>query len=253
VRLSYTIESDGASPPIVLLHSLALDRSMWRRLLESLPTDRRVITMDMRGHGESPKGFQFTIEDMADDVAETLLEIGHDRAIIVGLSMGGCVAQAIAIRHPSIVSGLGLVDTTAWYGPDAPERWSERAAQAVEQGMASLAQFQLNRWFGEQFLDEFPDAGRQLLDVFASNDLDSYVASCHAMGAFDARPGLGQINVPTVVVVGEHDPATTPAHANDLQRGIQGSTLHVIDEAKHLTPVERPQEVAEALQKLWSV
>jgi pimeloyl-ACP methyl ester carboxylesterase len=73
------------------------------------------------------------------------------------------------------------------------------------------------------------------------------------MGAFDARPGLGQINVPTVVVVGEHDPATTPAHANDLQRGIQGSTLHVIDEAKHLTPVERPQEVAEALQKLWSV
>lgn len=254
MRLSHTIEIDGTSPPIVLLHSLALDRTMWRRLLKILQTDRRVITMDMRGHGDSPnpKGSQFTIEDMADDVAETLLDLDHDRAIVVGLSMGGCVAQAMSIRHPSIVSALGLIDTTAWYGPDAPERWGERAAKAVEQGMAALAQFQLDRWFGARFLEEFPEVGQRLLDVFGSNDLDSYVASCQAMGAFDARHGLGQINVSTVVIVGENDPATTPAHAYDLQRGIQGSTLHVIDEAKHLTPVERPQKVAEALQELWS-
>jgi 3-oxoadipate enol-lactonase len=251
LRLAHTVVIEGDAPPIVLLHSLALDRTMWGRLLNHLDTGRRVITMDMRGHGESPKDPHFTIEDMADDVVETLLDLGHDGAVVVGLSMGGCVAQAMSIRHPSTVVGLGLIDTTSWYGPHAPERWSERAAKAEEKGMLSLAQFQLDRWFGPRFLAGFPEVGQELLEVFARNDLGSYVASCHAMGAFDARQGLDQVHVPTVVVVGEDDPATTPAHAQELHRRIQGSTLKVIDDAKHLTPVESPQEVAEALKELW--
>jgi len=252
VRLAITVELHGASPPIVLLHSLALDRSMWSPLIEELAPGRTALTMDLRGHGRSPTDDSFTIEDMADDVAETLDFLGHDQAVVVGLSMGGCVALAVAIRHPSLVTGLGLVDTTAWYGPDAPERWAERATKAQEQGMASLSQFQLDRWFGAEFLAMNRESAGVLLDVFANNDLASYVAACHALGAFDARAELGAIAAPTVVIVGELDPATSPEHAARLHEAIPGSALHVIAGAKHLTPVECPAAVAALLAPLWT-
>jgi 3-oxoadipate enol-lactonase len=252
MKLATAIEREGAAPPIVLLHSLALDRTMWGSTVDALGDGRAVITMDLRGHGESPTSPEFTIEDIADDVASTLEDLGFERAVIVGLSMGGCVAQAVAIRHPQIVTGLGLIDTTAWYGSDAPARWAERAAAARESGMQSLSQFQLDRWFGSDFLDTNRELAERLLEVFAANDLDSYVAACHAMGAFDARAGLGAIAVPTVVIVGELDPATSPDHAAALHEQIAGSTLHVIPGAKHLTPVERPETVADLLRPLWT-
>jgi 3-oxoadipate enol-lactonase len=252
MRLAAVTEVEGSSPPIVLLHSLALDRSMWDSLVAELGDERTVVTMDLRGHGRSPSDRPFTIEDMADDVADTLAALDHERAVIIGLSMGGCVAQAVAIRHPAIVAGLGLIDTTAWYGADAPQRWAERASKARDQGMASLSQFQLDRWFGSEFLDSSRDAAERLLGVFAANDLDSYVAACHAMGAFDARAGLDAIHAPTIVIVGELDPATSPEHAAALHEGISGSTMHVIPGAKHLTPVERPAAVADLLRPLWT-
>lgn len=250
--LSATVALEGSPPPIVLLHSLALDQSMWTPLVGEVDSGPTVITLDLRGHGQSPKTDSFSIEDMADDVAETIIHMGHDRAIVVGLSMGGCVAQALATRHPKLVTALGLIDTTAWYGPDAPQEWAERATKAREHGMSSLAQFQIDRWFGNEFPKGNRDQVEQLLDVFAANDIDSYDASCRAMGQFDVRDAIRSITVPTVVVVGELDPATSPAHARQIASRIPSSVLHVIPGAKHLTPVEYPGEVAALLYPLWA-
>lgn len=225
---------------------------MWAPLVGEIEDERAVISLDLRGHGESPRNNAFSIEDMADDVAATLAYLGHEQAIIVGLSMGGCVTQALATRHPELVTGLGLIDMTAWYGPDAPHKWAERASKAREQGMTSLSQFQLDRWFGDEFIQQHHDQAQRLLRVFADNDIDSYVASCHAMGQFDARDALGALAVPTIVIVGELDPATSPIHARDISDRIPGSVLHVIPGAKHLTPVERPSEVATLLRPLWA-
>lgn len=250
--LASTVVAQGTTPPIVLLHSLALDQSVWAPLVSAIEDERMVITVDLRGHGKSPKDDSFSIEDIADDVAATMAHLDHDRAIIVGLSMGGCVAQAVATRHADLVTGLGLIDTTAWYGPDAPQRWAERAIKAQEQGMTSLSQFQIDRWFGDEFIKEHRNQAERLLKVFADNDIDSYVAACHAMGQFDAREAIGSIMVPTIVIVGELDPATSPTHARDISSRIPGSVLHVIPGAKHLTPVERPSEVAALLRPLWT-
>lgn len=250
--LASTVAREGSSPPIVLLHSLALDRSMWAPMVNEIEDERAVITIDLRGHGASPKDDSFSIEDMADDVAATVVDLGHDQTIIVGLSMGGCVAQALAARHAGLVAGLGLIDTTAWYGRDASQKWAERASQAREQGMTSLSQFQLDRWFADDFIEEHRHQAQRLLEVFADSDIDSYVASCHAMGQFDARDAIGAIAVPTIVIVGELDPATSPTHARDIASRIPGSVLHVIPGARHLTPVERPSEVAALLRPLWT-
>jgi 3-oxoadipate enol-lactonase len=250
--LASRIEKEGSLPPTVFLHSLALDRSMWAPLVKEIKDQLTVISLDLRGHGESPKDDSFSIEDMADDVAATMTDLGHAQAIIVGLSMGGCVAQALASRHPGLVTGLGLIDTTAWYGPDAPRNWAERASRAREEGMASLAQFQLDRWFGDEFIEGHRDEAERLLEVFAHNEIDSYVASCHAMGHFDARDVLAAIAVPTIVIVGELDRATSPTHAREIASRIPGSVLHVLAGAKHLTAVEQPAEVAALLRPLWT-
>jgi 3-oxoadipate enol-lactonase len=238
-------EADG--PVTVLLHSLGLDRRVWEPVVPLLPSAGTVVLVDLRGHGRSSASTGFTIEDMADDVEATLAGLGLGEVAVVGMSMGGCVAQAVAIRHPRRVRALGLVDTTAWYGPTAPEDWASRAAVAEHKGMRALSEFQLGRWFSEDFRKSSPEACAELLEVFASNDVPSYLASCHALGAFDARQALADVAIPTAVIVGERDEATPPAMAEDLHQRVSGSTLQVIPGSKHLTAHERAADVAEAL------
>lgn len=250
VTLPYEEFGGGGGRPVLLLHSLALDRHVWDELAPLLADGRRVLAVDLRGHGEAPTDVDFTVEDMAADVAATIESQGLDEATVVGMSMGGCVAQAVAIHHGERVGGLGLIDTTAWYGPDAKDAWEGRAQKAMTDGLRSLTGFQLDRWFGRAFRETHPERGNQLLDVFAANDLPSYASSCRALGAFDVRTHLRDIDVPTVVIVGQDDPATGPEHASVLHEGIQGSTLHVLEGAKHLTAVERPGDVAELLDPI---
>lgn len=238
--------------PLLLLHSLALDRHVWDGLLPTLRRHRTVVTVDLRGHGASPPSAEFTIEQMADDVAATLDAAGIERVAVAGLSLGGSVAQAFASRHVDRTSALALIDTTAWYGPDAPAQWAQRAAKARGSGMRSLSEFQLARWFSDGFRRNHPQLCQGLLETFARNDLTSYEATCHALGAFDLRDEVTAVRVPTLLIVGSEDPATPPSHAQDLSERIPDASLHVLQGARHLTPVERPEEVAGLLERFLS-
>src|SRR5262249_4700654 len=149
-----------------------------------------------------------SIEAMADGLADRLRRHGHDDLIVVGMSLGGSVAQALTIRHPDLVGALGLVDTTAWDGAAAPAAWRQRAQRARQDGLASLAEFQLDRWFTAEFRLASAPLCTELLRIFTDNSVDSYVAACTAMGAMDLRPRLAEIAVPTAIVVGELDEAT---------------------------------------------
>lgn len=250
VLLAHDVHAPEHEQAVVLLHSLALDRRVWRDMIGPLSRTRAVVALDLRGHGQSPRDDAFTVEDMADDVARTLDEIGLDSVTAIGMSMGGCVAQALAVRHPGQVEALGLVDTTAWYGEDAPRAWAERADKAQQDGLASLAEFQLTRWFTDGFRQQHQDVCRELLEVFAANEVASYAAACRALGSADLREGVSGLDLPAVIVVGEHDAATPPADARDLHERLPGSHLHIVSETKHLTAVERPDEVLAQLSRL---
>lgn len=242
--LAHTRHGGPAPRRVVLLHSLALDESVWDGLVAHLTDHAEVVTVDLPGHGRSRDRMPTTIESMADDVATTLDGIGFQPAVVAGLSLGGCVAQALAIRHPAAVSGLALIDTTCWYGPTAPDDWEQRASRAKQDGLASLAEFQLARWFAPGFLERNPSVGERLLKIFAANDVDAYVATCRAMGAVDLRDRLPAVDVPTCIAVGEHDPATPLPHAELTASLIDGATVHVVADCSHLSPVERPAEIA---------
>jgi 3-oxoadipate enol-lactonase len=250
--ISYVVTGASEHRRVALIHSLALDGEFWRPVADILSKQAAVLTIDCRGHGASgtPPG-PYSVEQFADDVADVLDGIGWPSAVVAGASMGGCVAISFAAQYPSRATGLGLFDTTAWYGANAPKQWEERAQRGVADGMASLVEFQKTRWFGDAFRAQNPDVVERTIATFVKTDPKAYAETCRMMGAFDLRAKLGVLRMPTRVAVGEQDQATPVEMAKAIHDGIQGSTLNVISGGRHLTPLEQPQRIADEIQMLF--
>ncbi len=253
-RIVYEILGEPSRPRVALIHSLAMDRRFWRPVAERLAGGACVLLYDCRGHGASgkPEG-PYTLDIFADDLADLMDHLGWERAAVGGASMGGSVALAFGIRHAKRTSALGLVDTTAWYGEGAPEAWKKRAATAIESGLSSLIDFQVTRWFGEQFRKDHPDVVRSCVETFLRNDVPAYAETCRMLGSFDLRAQLRSITVPTCILVGEEDYATPVKMAEELNAGIRGSTLAILPGARHLTPLENPERISSELARLLAV
>jgi 3-oxoadipate enol-lactonase len=244
-----TIGDRHAADRVVLIHSLAMDRRYWRPVAERLARNGIcAAALDCRGHGQSdkPPG-PYSVATFANDVRAVLDGLRWRRAVIVGSSMGGSVALAFAAAHSEATAGLALIDTTAWYGPDAPKNWTERADAALKNGLASLVEFQTTRWFGDAFRRDYPDVVQACVETFLANDLAAYAATCRMLGSFDLRADLARFTMPVGIVVGEEDYATPPAMAEAMKAAIPQATLRLLTKARHLTPLERPDEVAEEI------
>jgi 3-oxoadipate enol-lactonase len=259
-RLAYTLQGrDGGSgtPGVVLVHSLAMDHRFWQPVAERLSANGRlgatmpVLTYDCRGHGASDKpAGPYTVELFARDLADLLDHIGWTSALVAGASMGGCIALAFAANYPARTSALGLIDTTAWYGAQAPAQWAERGARAATAGMSALVEFQTTRWFGDAFRAKHPDVVKECVDVFLRNDVQAYVETCRMLGAADLRAALPGMTMPTAIVVGDEDYATPVAMAQAMHGSIAASTLTILAGARHLTPLEAPDRIADELRAL---
>jgi 3-oxoadipate enol-lactonase len=251
--LAYTLRAAprAAAPRIAFIHSLALDRSIWDGVVERLDSDADILTYDCRGHGLSDRRpRRYTADLFAEDLAELLDHLGWEQATITGCSMGGCVALAFGGLYPQRTSALGLVDTTAWYGPQAVANFKERADAARAKGMAALFEFQSTRWFSDEFRARHPEVLKRTLDVFVGADVDCYAASCQLLGEVDTRLYLPGFRMPAAIVVGDEDYATPVAMARELRAAIPHSTLTIIPNARHLTPIEFPDMVAAELRAL---
>lgn len=236
------------APRLVLIHSLALDRSLWDDVAGLITPEAELLTYDCRGHGRSDRrATAFTAELFARDLAELLHHVGWQTAAVAGCSMGGCVAMAFAGVSPERVTGLALIDTTAWYGPEAPAQFRARAEAARTDGMTGLVDFQVARWFSAAFVRSHPDEVTRTTRIFVANDFDCYARSCALLGDADLRPHLPAFRMPVSIVVGEEDQATPPAMARALHDAIPQSTLVMVPGAKHLTPIECPDRISAAI------
>jgi 3-oxoadipate enol-lactonase len=251
--LAYTLRAAPApgAVKLVLIHSLALDRSIWDEVVARLETNADILTYDCRGHGRSDRrATTYTAELFARDLAALLDHVGWPQATIAGCSMGGCVALAFAGAFPLRASALGLIDTTAWYGPKAAANFKERAEAARAKGMAALFEFQSTRWFSDAFRAQHPEVLKRTLDVFVASDIECYAATCQLLGTVDTRAHLVNFRMPVGIVVGEEDYATPVDMARELHAAIPQSTLTVLPKARHLTPIEFPDQIASQLRAL---
>jgi 3-oxoadipate enol-lactonase len=250
-RLAYRLLPGGKKARLALVHSLAMDGNFWSRVADFLREDADVLVYDCRGHGKSDKpAGPYTIGLFADDLADLLDTVGWRSAVVAGVSMGGCVTLAFAGAYPKRLDGLGLIDTTAWYGAAAAAQWEDRAQKARAEGLESLITFQKSRWLSDEFQAAHPEIVAEAVRVFLANDLAAYAETCRMLGHCDERQTLAKIAVPTRILVGADDYATPVAMAERLRDGIRGATLEVIPGVRHSTPVECPEIIARALRGL---
>jgi 3-oxoadipate enol-lactonase len=237
-------EGSGAGTPVLLLHSLAQCGELWRPLIDHLAPHARVLAPDARGHGRSRwDGTPFSVADMAEDAALLIEEVGAGPVSVAGMSMGGCVAIALAARHPELVERLALIDTTACYGPDRQERWAQRARTALDKPRRQQTEFQLDRWYSPEFRRRHPGEVRRSVELFVATASEAHAQACHALGDFDGTASLSSITARTLVLVGEHDYATPPEMARTLAGGIAGARLEVLANARHLGLFEAPEAI----------
>ena len=192
--IAYRVYPQPGKPRMVLIHSLALDFDIWTGVVNELGGDVEILAYDCRGHGKSERrAGTYTEQLFAHDLAAVLDDAQWDSAFVAGCSMGGCVAQAFAAEYPARTLGLGLIDTTAWYGPTAKEDWRKRAEKAAEDGFAAMLPFQLTRWFSDAYLAARPPEIDEATRVFLANDMACYQASCGLLGSADLRSAISVV------------------------------------------------------------
>lgn len=244
--IHYAVEGHG--PWVTLAHPLGADLTIWDDLVPDLAAHFRVLRYDSRGHGRSdvPAG-PYTIEQLAADATALLNSLEIPQTHFVGISMGGAVAQQVALDAPERIASLTLIDTTAGYDDADAKVFRQRATQARERGMKGLADGTLERWLGERFRKRHPEASERVRALVAKAHPEGFAAACEALAAFDVRAKLSEIDAPTLVLVGENDPSTPPAVARRIASGIAGARLEIVPDAAHLSIVEQKQFVTNAL------
>ena len=237
VRLYFEI--DGEGPTALLLHPVGLDSTCWVSQVEALILSFRVLRVDLRGHGRSDvPPPPYTLSGLAADVHSLLQQLQRVPAHVIGLSLGGMVAQVLALEHPKDVRSLVLADTNSTLPPEARRAMIERGESAKRGGMASVIESTLTRWFTPAFMGS--DVVARCRERLLADDVQGWAAAWHAISELDTEPRLGEIRVPTLVMTGEVDVSAPVARARAMAERIPGAVLHVVAGAPHMAPLERP-------------
>jgi pimeloyl-ACP methyl ester carboxylesterase len=232
-----------AAETLLLLHGLGSSGADWEPQIAAFEKTYAIIAVDLAGHGRSPAPRRLpTVEAMAADV-ETVLDALDVRAIhVIGLSIGGCIALALALRAPARVRSLVLVNAFARLRPAGPRtaaRMLTRVGLLLCAPMSTLGSYVARNVFPR------PDqAGLRAAAAarLAANGRRAYLAAVSALVRFDVRRRLGEIHCPTLVVAGEHD-TTIPLSAKQaLARGIAGARLVVVPDSGHVTNLDQAAE-----------
>ena len=241
--LYFHFDRTDDAPCLFFLNSLATDRSMWDRVVAHLGSDFSVLRFDARGHGKSTcETPDADIGLLVDDALAVMDAAGVEKACLVGLSLGGLTAQAIAARHPDRVSHCVLCATASAFRP--PEMWIDRAELALQDGTAQFEQPSMQRWFTPAFQDKEPEAAANTVAmVGATSDL-GYAACCRVLAGTDLTDEIGGIACPTLLVAGAADAGCPPEGHARMRDLIPGARLDLLDPAAHMLAVERPADLA---------
>jgi 3-oxoadipate enol-lactonase len=236
VRIHYDLAGPSSAPALVFSNSLGATLSMWDPQMPVFEKQFRVLRSDTRGHGQSSvTPGPYTIDQLGRDVISLLDELQLDRVYFCGLSMGGQTGMWLALNAADRFHKLVLCNTAAKIG--TPEVWNTRIEGVRKGGMKSISSAVMERWFSADYRTKSPDVIASTKLMLEGANPDGYVANCAAIRDFDARESLAAIHVPTLVIAGTHDAATTPADGRYLAGHIAGARYVELN-AAHLSNIE---------------
>jgi 3-oxoadipate enol-lactonase len=241
----------GEGRPVLFVHGFPHHRKLWAPQLRALAGHSRAIAVDLPGFGESDMPERFSIDAWADGLSRFLDALSIDRAVIVGLSMGGYVGFAFWRLHRDRVLALALADTRA--GADTEEGKAKRRETielARREGPTAVARAMLPGMVGKSTREREPSVVATMRAMLESASVDSIVGASEAMIArADSTPLLPTIDVPTLIICGEEDVLTPPKESRAMHAAIPGSRLEIIPSAGHVSNVERPAAFNQVLME----
>ncbi|MDF1609221.1 3-oxoadipate enol-lactonase [Hoeflea sp. YIM 152468] len=234
-------------PTIVFANSLGTDYRIWRDVIVRMVGDYSIIAYDKRGHGLSESGEgDITMDDHIDDLIALIEHFEAKNVILCGLSVGGMIAQGLAAKRPDLVRALILCDTGHKIG--TPDMWNARIAAITDQGIASISDAILERWFTKEYrsADNAEFSGYRMM--LERTPMEGYVGTCAAIRDSDFTQSSADLSIPVICVVGSDDGSTPPALVGELARLIPGAMYQEIPGAAHLPCIEKPVELSETIK-----
>lgn len=246
------IVGSGSGTPVLFANGLGTTGAIWAAYIARWQAERRLVRLELPGHGAAPSPTRpIGIGDLAEEAIGLLDAEGIEQVHVVGVSMGGMIAQWLGARHPERVASLTVASAGVRTGTAA--FWEERAASVRASGLGELAAAMPERWFSPAFLAEQPAAVEAVVTGLRACDPVGYAACCEAIGSFDGADLVGEITAPTLVVGGDADPVSGPEVTKDLAERIRGARYALVAGASHLLTLERPDEVAELVDELMAL
>ena len=237
----------GKGPALFLFHSLLSDRASFKAIIPRLSQSFRVIVPQLPGFGQS-QAVGGNLADVADRMAEAVKDgAGGDEAIVLGNGYGGFVALQMAILHPDIATRFILADCGAAFSEPGREAFRNMAAASKAKGLSVITDVAMRRLFAPEFQEQHPDLMRDRREAFLKTDPDVFRAACNALAELDLRPELGQVKVPVLVLVGEHDEATPPPMSRELAAGLPQARLKIIPGCAHVPQLQSPEVFLDAI------
>ena len=244
VRLHYRIDGDPSGAPIVFANSLGTDLRLWDPILPHLPEGLRIIRFDKRGHGlSSCPPAPYSMGALVRDTERLLDMLEVKDAMFVGLSIGGMIAQGLAVKRLDLVRALVLSNTAAKMG--TKEMWQDRLETVQTHGIEALADPIMERWFGRDFR---ATADLELWrNMLVRQPAEGYAGCCAAIAGTDFYTPTSGLRLPTLGIAGSEDGASPPDLVRETVNLIHGSKFELIRRAGHLPCVEKPEEYAALL------
>jgi 3-oxoadipate enol-lactonase len=237
-------DDGGENPAAMLIHGVGADGTSWDQIATALAPEFRVLRLDLRGHGRSGhiEG-GLTLDDFVRDVVDVLDACSVSAAHIVGFSLGGMIAQGMALRHADRVDRLVLLSAVAGRTAEERERVQARLAILKEQGIAAITGAAQERWFTPDFIAQHPGLVAQRMRQLQENHAPSYAAAYTVFSISDLGDRLHAIHAPTLIATGEHDAGSNTRMARFMHAQIEGSRLEILPGLRHSILVEAPELV----------
>lgn len=246
VVLHHKVRGPADKPAIVFSNSLGTDFRIWDDVAARLADDYRLTFYDKRGHGLSEATpAPYSMDDHIDDLAALMDHVKVEDAVIVGLSVGGVIAQGLAAKRPDLVRALVLSDTAQKIGTD--DIWNTRIEAVTTKGIASIADSIMQRWFSAAYRDPANPDFVGYTAMLTRTTVDGYAGTCAALRDRDMTETTRKLKLPALCIVGEHDGSTPPDLVKSLADLIDGSRYEIIRNAGHLPCIEKPDEVADLI------
>ncbi len=238
-------DDGGERQPVMLIHGVGADGTSWDQIASALSADFRVLNLDLRGHGRSGRiDGALALDDFVRDVVDVLDAGAVPAAHIVGFSLGGMIAQGIALQTmPSRVRRLVLLSAVAARSAEERERVQARLAILQQQGVAAITGAAQERWFTQDFIARNPDLVARRMQQLQENHGPSYAAAYTVFSTCDLGEQLHAIRAPTLIATGEHDVGSNTRMARFMHAQIAGSRLEILPGLRHSILVEAPELV----------